>query len=81
MNAPKRYAAGVVHYPGDCTHIIGEVKGPTTYGQAVMAVAAEYDATTDRTRVAFVYCGPDDLARCTADEFGIVRLPLAERLA
>lgn len=40
-------------YRGDCTHIVGEVKGPTTYGQHQTAVTAVYDEATDRTRVGF----------------------------
>lgn len=47
------YLAGHATYPGDCTHIVGEVKGPTTFGQLRCATAADYDPETDRTRVTF----------------------------
>jgi len=42
-------------YPGDVTHIIGEVKGPNTLGEPLTAVSAEYDAKTDKTRVGFTF--------------------------
>lgn len=42
-------------YPGDCTHIVGEVKGPNLMGEMLTAVAATYDPETDSTRVGFAY--------------------------
>lgn len=42
-------------YPGDVTHIVGEVKGPNTLGEFLTAVEAEYDSTTNKTRVGFAY--------------------------
>lgn len=47
------YLAGHATYPGDCTHIVGEVKGPSTLGQWRVATAADYDPVSDRTRVTF----------------------------
>lgn len=41
------------NYPGDCTHMVGEVKGPTTYGQLQVAVDAVFDPATGKTRVGF----------------------------
>jgi hypothetical protein len=74
----KRYPAGFLNYPGDCVHIVGEVKGPTTYGSHLMAVGAAYDETTDSTRVGFVYARPEDVESCVRDEFGILRVPSIE---
>lgn len=48
-------------YPGDVTHIVGEIKGPNTFGEHLTAVTAEYDAETDHTRVGFAYTTIDDL--------------------
>lgn len=53
MSGPRKpyfYAT----YRGDCSHIIGEVKGPTTYGQYQEATVAVYYPATDSTRVGFV---------------------------
>lgn len=46
-----KHRAGFATYSGDCRHIIGETKGPTTYGGYVIAHAAEFDG--ERTRVEF----------------------------
>jgi hypothetical protein len=51
LPAPVRFA----NYPGDNTHIIGEVKGPNTLGEALRAVTADYDPAADTTRVGFSY--------------------------
>lgn len=51
LPAPVRFAT----YPGDNRHVIGEVKGPNTLGEALRAVTAEYDPATDSTRVGFSY--------------------------
>jgi len=51
LPAPVRFAT----YPGDVTHMIGEVKGPNTLGEPLTAVSAEYDAQTDKTRVGFTF--------------------------
>ena len=48
---PARFAT----YPGNCTHMIGEVKGPNTLGEALRVVTADYDPATDTTRVGFAY--------------------------
>lgn len=55
--APKavRYAT----YPGDCTHIVGEVKCPNTFGELLTAVEATFDPSTGSTRVGFAYGVPD----------------------
>lgn len=42
-------------YPGDVTHMVGEVKGPNLLGEHLTAVSAEYDSATNKTRVGFVY--------------------------
>jgi hypothetical protein len=42
-------------YPGDVTHIVGEVKGPNLLGEWLTAVTADYDAATDKTRVGFTF--------------------------
>ena len=51
LPAPVRFAT----YPGDNRHIIGEVKGPNTFGEALRAVTADYDPESDTTRVGFSY--------------------------
>ena len=53
MTAPV--ATRFATYPGDVTHIIGEVKGPNLLGERLTAVTAEYDAETNKTRVGFTY--------------------------
>ena len=42
-------------YPGDVRHVVGELKGPTTLGELLTAVTADYDADSDTTRVGFAY--------------------------
>lgn len=63
-----RHPAGNLTYPGDVTSILGEVKGPTTFGSYVIAAGAEYDAEQDVTHVAFVYATDDDLRALLAGE-------------
>lgn len=60
MNAarvPCRFAT----YRGDVRHIVGEIKGPNTIGEHLTAVSADYDETTDRTRVGFAYTTTHDV--------------------
>jgi hypothetical protein len=72
----KRHAAGVAHFAGDSRAMVGEVKGPATYGGYVVATAAVYDADRNRTTVAFGHCLPTDLQRAVLDDDGrTVRLP------
>lgn len=52
----RAHTAGHATYQGDVRSIVGEVKGPTTYGGYVVAVAAAYSLTSDRTRVSFAHC-------------------------
>jgi hypothetical protein len=42
-------------YPGDVSHMIGEVVGPNTLGETLTAVTTEYVPETDRTRVGFTF--------------------------
>jgi len=49
--APARFAT----YPGDVTHIVGEVKGPNTLGELLRAETADYDSAADKTRVGFSF--------------------------
>lgn len=51
LPAPVRWAT----YPGDVTHMIGEVKGPNLLGEPLTAVTAEYDPATNKTRVGFTF--------------------------
>lgn len=52
---PARHAT----YPGDVTHIVTDgAKGPTTFGEAVYPVTADYDPETNKTRVGFSYLTP-----------------------
>lgn len=55
--AAARYAT----YPGDTTHIIGEVKGPNTWGEHLTAVTAEYNPDSNTTRVGFNYTTTNDI--------------------
>lgn len=70
-----RHSAGSANYAGDVRHIVGEIKGPTTYRTAVLAVGAEYDADTDRTRVTFVHLPDEDLAKAVRTADRTYRLP------
>lgn len=72
----KRHSAGVANYPGDVRSMVGEIKGPTTYGGYVVAVAAVYDAEQDRTQVAFGHALDTDLPRALVTDGGeTLRLP------
>jgi hypothetical protein len=55
-------------YRGDQTHIVGEVKGPTTYDQWQAAVDAVYDQATDRTRVGFAPAIASDFPSAASTE-------------
>jgi len=48
---PTRFAT----YPGDVTHIVGEVHGPNLLGERLTAITADYDPDTNKTRVGFTY--------------------------
>lgn len=54
-------AARFATYPGDTTHIIGEVKGPNTWGEHLTAVTADYNPETNSTRVGFNYTTTHDI--------------------
>lgn len=43
------FAPGAATYNGNVGHIIGEVKGPTTYGTWLVAAQTVYDSVTDTT--------------------------------
>lgn len=52
---PTRWA----NYIGDARGILAEgPKGPTTFGEAMYPVTADYDAEANRTRVGFSYLAP-----------------------
>jgi hypothetical protein len=53
---PSRFAT----YPGDVTHIVGEIKGPNTWGEYMTALTAEHDPATDKTRVGFAFTTTHD---------------------
>lgn len=59
LPAPVRFAT----YPGDCTHMVREVKGPTALGEMLVAVTADYDPAADSTRVGFSYLTPEQESR------------------
>jgi hypothetical protein len=78
MSAPqlvKRHPAGIAHYRGDVRVMLGEIKGPNTYGGYVVATAAIYDPETGLTEVAFSHCRPEDLERAVTNENGLACLP------
>lgn len=56
-----RIKAGTATYRGDVTHIVGEVKGPRTYGDLVTATEATYSPATDSTRVTFSPATSDEI--------------------
>ncbi len=66
MSAAPRAASRHANYPGDARHIVGEVKGPNTFGEFLTAVDAEYDPATDRTRVGFAYTTTHDVEALAA---------------
>lgn len=70
-----RHSAGRATYPGDVRHIVGEIKGPTTYGAPVVAISAVYDHDTDKTTVEFAHLTEEDWPGVVTDEFGVARLP------
>lgn len=55
-----RYRAGRATYRGDARPMVGELRGPTTYGAMVIATGADY--ADGRTVVQFAYAAPEDLA-------------------
>lgn len=61
MTAAVRHPAGHATYTGDHRGIIGQLKGPTTYGSYTVAVAAVYDHDANTTRVAFDYATEADV--------------------
>lgn len=71
----SRFKAGTATYPGDVTDMVGEVKGPTTFGTFIVATAAEFDAARGVTRVSFSTTTDEDRAVGFFDEHGNMRLP------
>jgi len=57
----KRHHAGFANYKGNHESIVGEVRGPFTYGGMAIAVEAEYNSETNRTRVKFAHAIEGDL--------------------
>lgn len=57
----KRHHAGFATYKGNHEDIVGEVRGPTTYNSMVIAIEAEYDSETNKTRVKFAHAIEGDL--------------------
>lgn len=47
--------AGHATYPGNTEGILAQVCGPTLMREFVVAVEAEHDPVTDKTRVGFAY--------------------------
>ena len=61
-----RTAARFANYSGDVTHIVGEIKGPNTWGERMTAVSADYDGAADSTRVGFAFTTTADYPRESA---------------
>lgn len=65
MTTTLRLPVQHANYRGDVTAAIerdidsGVPKGPTTLGEPMWPVTAEYDAAADRTRVGFTYLAPE----------------------
>lgn len=54
--------ARFLNYPGNVSAtIVGEVHGPTTMGEHLVAVTADYSPDADRTRVGYAYTDRDAL--------------------
>lgn len=70
----KRHPAGFATYPGDVTHVVDQMMGPTAYGTYVVAMAAIYDPDTNTTRVAFGHAHPGELQAATQEPFNIYRV-------
>lgn len=74
----RRYRAGAATYPGDCRSIVGEAKGPTTFGTRVAASTAAYDESANTTRVDFLTLAEGDyLIRNSDGTVGIGQYPAA----
>ena len=54
------HAVRSLTYCGDVTSIVGEIKGPTTMGEFVTAVSADFDSGSNTTRVGFAYGAFDE---------------------
>lgn len=66
-----RHRAGVATFRGDVRSMVGEVKGPTTYGSYLVASSAEYDATTNTTRVEFAHCRTNSDGSISLPDLGV----------
>lgn len=74
-----RHSAGRATYPGDVRHIVGEIKGSTTYGSYAVAISATYNHETDQTTVEFAHLTDEDREHAVSDEFGTAWLPTLEQ--
>lgn len=53
--------AGFANYAGNVSTAIGEVMGPNDFGELLTVVQADFDSTTNTTRLGFAYAGTDDI--------------------
>lgn len=61
-----RHRAGQATYDGNVTDtIVGQFRGPTTYGSVVVCVDAVYDAEADVTVATFAHATPGDVAEAS----------------
>lgn len=68
----KRHRAGSATYPGDARAIVGEIKGPLTFGGLVVAESAAFDGST--TTVTFGHMRREDVAGARLDDHGLARV-------
>lgn len=59
VELPRRVIpAGRANYPGDATHLVGHIMGPTRLGVMLRVAMAVYEPELDRTVVSFVVATP-----------------------
>lgn len=61
MTEQQHIPVGYANYRGDQRHMVGELKGPTTYGSLLIVVDADYDPQANRTRARFAHATADDV--------------------
>ena len=68
----------VANYAGDCSHMVGEVHGPTLTGRLMVVTSAAYYPRHGRTVVHFEPVTPAEVAERgpSIDEFGTLRVDL-----
>jgi hypothetical protein len=58
VTAPATHRAGRATYNGPVDNIVGELRGPTTYGAMLVATEQTYDEASDTTVIEFAHTVP-----------------------